>query len=168
MRFCKVPEKVMKLSKIVRFAGSLQALAQLVQQAEQLGVLLRGEQALHKFVGLVQGLHGLFTDAGSLFGQYQALEPGVLRYALTLDVAFALHELQNVGHSGAGDGELPLDVPLVDVTITILCWRRLPLPRQRPALPRQKRQRHPSRSPRRAPQPQGPRRAALPHTRRKA
>ena len=38
-----------------------------------------------------------------LFGQHQALEPGVLRYALTLDVAFALHELQNIGHSGAGD-----------------------------------------------------------------
>ena len=49
MRFCKVPEKVMKLSKIVRFAGSLQALAQLVQQAEQLGVLLRGEQG-HKIL----------------------------------------------------------------------------------------------------------------------
>ena len=118
MRFCKVPEKVMKLSKIVRFTRSLQALAQLVQQAEQLGVLLRGEQALHKFVGLVQGLHGLFVDAGSLFGQHQALEPGVLRYALTLDVAFALHELQNIGHSGAGDGELPLDVPLVCLLYT--------------------------------------------------
>ena len=39
---------------------------------------------------------------------------GVLGDALALNVAFALHQLQNVGHGGAGNGKIPLDVPLED------------------------------------------------------
>lgn len=44
--------------------------------------------------------------------EHQLLEPGVLRHAAPLNVALALHQLQDVGHGGAGDGKLPLDVPL--------------------------------------------------------
>ena len=51
-------------------------------------------------------------ELAAFFGEDQLLEAGVLRDALTGDVAFALHELQDVGDSGTSDGELPLDVPL--------------------------------------------------------
>ena len=51
-------------------------------------------------------------EADALFRQHQLFQPGVLRHALALDVALALHQLQDVGHGGAGDRELPLNVPL--------------------------------------------------------
>ena len=60
----------------------------------------------------------------ALLGQNQLLEPGILRHAQPLDVALTLHQLQNVRHRGAGDGKLPLDVPLehrlVPVAVEIL------------------------------------------------
>ena len=51
-------------------------------------------------------------EADALFGEHQLLEPGVLRNTAPLNIPLALHQLQDVGHGGAGDRELPLNVPL--------------------------------------------------------
>ena len=70
-------------------AGDLAVL----QQPQQLGVLFFRQQAGDVFVGLVEGKHGIFVELAALFGEHQLLEAGVLRDALTGDVALALHEL---------------------------------------------------------------------------
>ena len=72
----------------------------------------------------MEGTNRVLVEADALFGEYQLLEPGVLRDTAPLDIPLALHQLQDVGHGGAGDGELPLDVPLkygcVPVAVKIL------------------------------------------------
>ena len=60
----------------------------------------------------MEGPHGVLVELAAFFGEDQLLEAGVLLHAPAGDVALALHELQDVGDSGTGDGELPLDVPL--------------------------------------------------------
>ena len=54
----------MKAEKIIRFRFSAQTFPQLVQQAEQLGVLLRRQQPGDEFISLVEGVHGLFVEQG--------------------------------------------------------------------------------------------------------
>ena len=72
----------------------------------------------------MEGTNRVLVEADALFGEHQLLEPGVLRNTAPLDIPLALHQLQDVGHGGAGDGELPLDVPLehgcVPVAVKIL------------------------------------------------
>ena len=58
-------------------------------------------------------------EADALFRQHQLFQPGVLRHALALDVALALHQLQDVGHGGAGNGKLPLNVPLEHLLLPV-------------------------------------------------
>src|SRR5699024_8085365 len=81
-------------------------------QAEQLGVFFGGEEAGDILVGLAQAAHDLLVGLGPGVGEDQPLEPGVLGDAHPADVALFLHQLEDVGDGGAGDGKGPLDVPL--------------------------------------------------------
>ena len=58
-------------------------------------------------------------EADALFRQHQLFQPGILRHALALDVALALHQLQNVRDRGAGNGKLPLNVPLEHLLLPV-------------------------------------------------
>ena len=99
--------------------GLLQRVPQLVQQPEQLGVFLFRQQIGHIVVRLVEGEDGVFMEADALFRQHQLFQPGILRHALALDVSLALHQLQDVGHGGAGNGKLPLNVPLEHLLLPV-------------------------------------------------
>ena len=86
--------------------------SQIGQQGRFLLRLKAPDQRLFQLVPVLQ--HNL-PDSPRLRRQHDPLEPGILRHRLLLNQPLLLHQAQYLGCGGTGDGEVILNVPLVNI-----------------------------------------------------